>query len=76
MAGPPPQFCPWCGTPSAFRKHEHEPRVQALSEQAQARGAELPSLPERLRDLLAGEAFVGVCEGCRTITHVVGHRAP
>lgn len=70
-----PEFCPWCGTPIGYEPHEHEPRHEALAEQARARGSEPPPLPERVRDLLAGESFVGVCPGCRTISHVVGHRA-
>ncbi len=69
-----PQFCPWCGTPIGYEPHEHEPRYAALAEQARARGEQLPPLPERVRALLAGESFVGVCPGCRTASHVVGHR--
>ena len=69
-----PQFCPWCGTPIGYEPHEHEPRYAALAEQACARGEQLPPLPERVRALLAGESFVGVCPGCRTVSHVVGHR--
>jgi hypothetical protein len=72
---PQPQFCPWCGSPIGFERHEHEPRYEALAEQARARGAEPPPLPERVADLLAGDSFVGVCASCRTISHVVGHRA-
>jgi hypothetical protein len=26
------------------------------------------------RELLAGRSFVAACPGCRTISHVVGHR--
>jgi hypothetical protein len=66
-----PQFCPWCGSPIGFEAHEHEPRYAGL---AKREGIEPQALPERVRDLLAGEAFVGVCPGCRTISHVVGHR--
>jgi hypothetical protein len=72
---PPPQFCPFCGTPIAYREHEHEPRYRALAAEARARGAEPPPLPPRVEDALSGESFAGVCEGCRTISHVVGHRA-
>ena len=72
----PPQFCPWCGTPIAYEAHGHDPRYALLAEQARARGEEPPPLPERVRELLAGESFVGACAGCRTITHVVGHRPP
>ena len=63
-----PQFCPWCGTPIGYDAHEHEPRIDVLAKQSGA------SPPERVRDLLAGEAYVCVCKGCRTISHVVGHR--
>jgi hypothetical protein len=70
-----PEFCPWCGTPIGYEPHEHEPRYESLAEQARARGDDPPPLPERVRTLLAGESFVGVCPGCRTISHVVGHRA-
>jgi hypothetical protein len=76
VTGASPQFCPWCGTPIAYRPHEHEPRYRALAEQARARGGEPPPLPERVGDLLAGESYAGVCEGCRTISHVVSHHAP
>ena len=31
---------------------------------------------ERVRELLAGDSYAGVCPGCRTISHVVGHRPP
>jgi len=67
-----PQFCPWCGSPIAYEAHEHEPRYAALAEQA---GVEAGALPQRVREVLAGDSFVGVCPGCRTISHVVGHRA-
>ncbi len=70
-----PGFCPWCGTPIAFEPHEHEPHYESLEEQSRARGVSPPPLPERVRDILAGESFVGVCPGCRTISHVVAHRA-
>ena len=70
-----PQFCPWCGSPIGYEAHQHEPRFESLRAQAVARGQDPGRLPERVRDVLAGEAFVGVCDGCRTISHVVGHRA-
>jgi hypothetical protein len=76
MAGPPPQFCPWCGSPIGYEEHGHEPRFAALAEAARGRHQEPPRLPERVREVLAGESFVGVCPGCRTISHVVGHRPP
>ncbi|HYZ18892.1 MAG TPA: hypothetical protein VE615_05070 [Gaiellaceae bacterium] len=65
-----PQFCPWCGSPIAYESHEHEPRIDLLAKQAGA------APPDRVRDVLAGESYVGVCQGCRTISHVVGHRPP
>ena len=69
-----PQFCPWCGTPIPYEQHGHEPRHEALAEQARAEGKDPPPLPERVRELLAGESFAAVCPGCRMISHVVGHR--
>jgi hypothetical protein len=69
-----PQFCPWCGSPIGFEAHPHEPRFETLAEQARARGEEPPPLPARVREALGGEAYVAVCPGCRTISHVVGHR--
>jgi hypothetical protein len=69
-----PEFCPWCGSPLPFEEHEHEPRYEALAEQARARGQEPPPLPQRVQDTLSGDSFVGACPGCRTISHVVGHR--
>jgi hypothetical protein len=71
-----PQFCPWCGSPIGYEEHEHEPRYELLAAEARARGQEPPALPERVRSILAGESFVGACPGCRTVSHVVGHRAP
>lgn len=70
-----PQFCPFCGSPIGYEAHGHEPRFALLAEQARARGDEPPPLPERVREVLAGESFVGACPGCRTVSHVVGHRA-
>jgi hypothetical protein len=70
-----PQFCPWCGSPVGFARHEHTSRYETLREQALARGDDPGQLPERIRDLLATDAFVGACAGCRTISHVIGHRA-
>ena len=72
----PPQFCPWCGSPTAYEPHEHEPRHELLAAQARARGAAPPELPERVRVVLAGSSFVGACPGCRTVSHVVGHHPP
>jgi hypothetical protein len=69
-----PRFCPWCGARIAYREHEHEPRYATLVEQALTRGAEPPPLPERVREMLSGESYVGACSGCRTMSHVVGHR--
>jgi hypothetical protein len=69
-----PQFCPWCGSPIPYEGHEHKPRYETLADEARSRGAEPPPLPERVRELLAGQSFVAACPGCRTISHVVGHR--
>jgi hypothetical protein len=71
-----PRFCPWCGAAIRFEEHEHEPRYAALAAHARARGKEPPPLPKRVQDVLAGDAYVGVCPDCRTISHVVGHRPP
>jgi hypothetical protein len=67
---PRPQFCPWCGSPIGYDEHEHEPRIDLLAKQARA------SPPQRVREVLAGDSYIGACAGCRTISHVVGHRAP
>ena len=75
VGAPQPQFCPWCGTPIPFEPHEHEPRYKALAEQARARGVQPPPLPGRVREILAGDSFVGACPGCRTVSHVVAHHA-
>ena len=74
MAGPPPQFCAWCGSPAAYEEHEHEPRYKLLANQARARGADPPPLPERVAEMLSGDSYVTACPGCRTLSHVVGHR--
>ena len=74
-AAAPPQFCPWCGTPIAYEEHEHEPRYASLEKEARARGVTPPPLPERVREALAGASYVGVCPGCRAVSHVVTHRA-
>ena len=70
----PPHFCPFCGSPLGFEAHEHEPRFAALVREARARGEELPPLPARVEEILAGASFVGACPGCRTVSHVIGHR--
>jgi hypothetical protein len=75
MAPAPPQFCPWCGTPIGYEEHEHQARHELLSERARERGREPAPLPKRIGDLLSGESYVGTCPGCRTISHVVGHRS-
>ena len=71
-----PQFCPWCGSPLGYERHGHELRFALLADQARARGADPPPLPPRVRNLLTGDSYVGVCPGCQTISHVVGHRPP
>jgi hypothetical protein len=58
----------------AFSAHEHEPRVEQLLAVARAEGKQA-ELPPRIADLLAGESYVGACQGCRTVSHVIGHRA-
>ena len=75
MASAParPQFCAWCGTPIGYDEHEHEPRYEEL---ARRERIDVTLLPERVRELLTGESYVTACAGCRTISHVVGHRPP
>lgn len=68
----PPQFCPWCGSPVGYEPHQHEPRYATLAERV---GADPQELPQRVRELLAGASYVAACPGCRTISHVVGHRS-
>ena len=68
-----PQFCPWCGSPLTFEAHEHEPRYAELAER---KGVDASTLSERVRALLAGRSYVAACPGCRTISHIVGHRPP
>jgi hypothetical protein len=68
----PPQFCPWCGSPIGYEQHEHKPRYATLAAEA---GVDPQDLPERVRGLLVGSSYVTACPGCRTISHVVGHRA-
>ncbi len=47
MVSPPekPQFCPWCGSPLPYEKHEHEPRFETLADKAREQGKEPPPLP-------------------------------
>ncbi len=74
-APPQPQFCPWCGSPLPYEAHQHEPRHATLADEAAARGAEPPPLPERVEEMLSGDSYVGACPGCRTLSHVIGHHA-
>lgn len=74
-APPQPQFCPWCGSPLPYEAHQHEPRHVTLADEAAARGAEPPPLPERVEEMLSGDSYVGACPGCRTLSHVIGHHA-
>jgi hypothetical protein len=71
-----PQFCPWCGTPIGYDEHDHEPRYETLTAEARSEGREPPPLPDRVRNMLSGESYVGICPGCRRINHVVSHQAP
>ncbi len=64
-----PQFCPWCGTPSAYRAEPHKPLWQRAAEET---GQEAP---EVMREVLETEAFVTGCPGCLRVSHVVGHEA-
>ena len=58
-----------------YEEHGHEPRYELLANQARARGTDPPPLPERVEEMLSGDSFVTACPGCRTISHVVGHKA-
>jgi hypothetical protein len=58
----------------AFSEHDHESRLEQLVAGAKAEGKR-PEIPPRIADLLTGESYVGACQGCRTVTHVIGHRA-
>jgi hypothetical protein len=71
----PPQFCPWCGSPLGYEPRGHEPRYELLADQARARGENPPALPRRVERMLSGESWVAACEGCRVLSHVIGHRA-
>jgi hypothetical protein len=75
-SGAPPQFWPGCGSPLGYQAHGHEPRYALLADQARARGEEPPALPGRVERMLSGESWVAACEGCRVLSHVIGHRAP
>ena len=72
----PPQFCPWCGTPIAYEEHAHEPRYETLAAEARAEGREPPELPARVKEMLSGDSYAGICPGCRRINHVVSHSVP
>jgi hypothetical protein len=67
-----PQFCPWCGSPAGYEPHDRAPRYAELAER---RGVDPALLPKRVRGILAGAAYVTACRGCRSVSHVVGHRA-
>jgi hypothetical protein len=64
-----PQFCPWCGSPSAYRREGHTPAWKVLAE---IEGVEPPAF---LKEALPTAAFVTGCPGCRHLTHVIGHAA-
>jgi hypothetical protein len=57
-----------------FSEHEHEPRFEQLLSEVDA--SKRPPIPPQIAQLLAGESYVGACQGCRTVTHVIGHHAP
>ncbi|MDP9069936.1 MAG: hypothetical protein M3N68_01345 [Actinomycetota bacterium] len=64
-----PGFCPWCGTPATYRPEDRAPLWQQLAEQS---GTEAPAVMEQA---LHTDAFVGGCEACRRVSHVIGHEA-
>jgi len=58
----------------AFSEHEHQSRFEQLLGEVRSEGKH-PSVPPRIADLLTGESFIGACQGCRIVAHVIGHRA-
>ncbi len=64
-----PQFCPWCGAPSPYRREEHTPPWERLAAEKGTRA------PETIEDALHTDAYVTGCAGCRRISHVIGHEA-
>jgi hypothetical protein len=65
-----PQFCPWCGSPSGYRREARTPLWDRL---AKERGRDAPDV---LEEALHTEGYVTGCPGCRRISHVIGHPAP
>jgi hypothetical protein len=58
-----------------YEPHEHEPRHPTLADEASKRGHDSSPLPEQVDEVLRGDAYVGACHGCRTLSHVIGHHA-
>lgn len=75
MTSDQPKFCAWCGAPLTYEAHHHEARFETLAEQKSAQGEQPPPLPERIEELMRGDSYVGVCEGCRVLSHVISHHA-
>lgn len=67
--GTPPRFCPWCGARSPYRSQPRTPLWQRLADET---GADPPVAVE---DALHTDAWVTGCEGCRWVSHVIGHHA-
>jgi hypothetical protein len=77
VAAPPPvseietpQFCPWCGSPSGYRREARMPLWERLAAE-QGRQA-----PQVLEETLHTEGYVTGCPGCRRVSHVIGHPPP
>lgn len=64
-----PGFCPWCGRPTPYRPEDRTPLWQQLADET---GTPAPTVME---DALHTDAFVTGCEGCRRVSHVIGHEA-
>jgi hypothetical protein len=56
-----------------FSEHPHESRFSQLITEARAKGQE-PAIPSEIEDLMSGDSFVGGCQGCRVVSHVISHR--
>jgi hypothetical protein len=55
-----------------FSEHAHASPAQRFLGEARSAGT-APVLPDEFEELISGPSFVGVCQGCRTITHVISH---
>lgn len=58
----------------AFSEHPHESHAHRRIAEVRDTGT-LPAIPSRIEELITGASFVGACQGCRNITHVISHHA-